>query len=81
MSVHLERVGVHILQSIGLLHLHRLLQSVDVGDGGRDAEGDGLGELRGVRDVDELDGPRTQAVSVSRSEELSFPHTKEYMSS
>ena len=91
------------------LRLDRILEAVDVGDGGRDLEGDGLGALRGVvRDVDELDPecrksclfltpkstcrlrgdnrtrvePSTlEVVQVSRSEEQSFPHTKEHMSS
>ena len=44
-GVHLEKWCRH---SELHLRLHRILQPVDVGDGGRDAEGDGLGALRGV---------------------------------
>ena len=33
---------------LGVLRLHRLFEAVDVGDGWRDAEGDGLGWRGGV---------------------------------
>ena len=47
-GVHLEVYGSDAHEFLWDLRLHRFLQPVDVGDDGRDMEGDGLGALRGV---------------------------------
>ena len=46
MGVDLHHEGVKRLTSVFAFLLYRLLEAVDVGDGGRDLEGDGLGGIR-----------------------------------